>query len=109
MNTQEKLLKRGQNIAKSRGEAWRLKLSKGKLDAIMSPSMLRLKRVKLGKSQTELGKAIGFSLGYYGNIERGLFGIDKKNALELSKIFKSKMLDLFEQKDDKFFAKKIKY
>lgn len=106
MTTQEKLNKRGQNIAKSRGEAWRLKLSKGKLDAMMRPSLLRLKRVSLGKSQTILGETIGLSLGYYGNIERGLMGLDKKRALDLSKAVKSKLSELFEEKDNKFFVKK---
>lgn len=107
MTMQEKLIKRGQNIAKSRGDDWRLKLSKGKLEAIMRPSILRLKRVKLGKSQTELGKVLGLSLGYYGNIERGLYGLDKKSAIDLSKSLKSKVTELFEEKDNKFFAKKI--
>jgi len=82
-------------VALNRGENWRLNLVKGKLNASLNPTKLRLYRVKKGLSHDTVAKEIGVSTNTYGSIERGQRPVSKERAEAISKLFNRKKETFF--------------
>ena len=59
-------------VATSRGAGWQKKLTTGRLDAQMNPTVVKKGRVKKGLSQLQAAKALKLTNSTYGGIERGL-------------------------------------
>lgn len=85
-------------VASSRGEAWRKKLAKGKLEALRNPSQLRVIRAEKGLSQQDMIKGTSVkSVAAFARIEKGSRTIDPKLASEIAKKLKSPVNSLFKQ------------
>jgi|LauGreDrversion4_2_1035121.scaffolds.fasta_scaffold253395_1 DNA-binding XRE family transcriptional regulator len=82
-------------IASIRGAEWREKLVKGKLEAQMNPTNIKLARAQKLIPQTDLAESIGVSLSTYGQIERGIRTVTKETASKLAKHLGASMSSLF--------------
>jgi DNA-binding XRE family transcriptional regulator len=95
-------------VAAIRGDAWRTKLIKGKADAALHPSLIKLKRVEQGISQTRLAEELEVSLATYGAIERARITVKKAMANLIAQIFKTDVVKIFKKDGDKYIAIKAK-
>lgn len=99
-SSRAKVIKRNQKVTKARGETWTLNLIKGRLDAMLKPTALRVLRVRKNISQGIVANRIGVTLSTYGGIERGLRPVKEEKAKVISNFFKEPMSSLF--KDHSF-------
>lgn len=95
-------------VAANRGDAWRTKLIKGKADAALHPSLIKLKRVEQGISQTKLAEELEVSLATYGAIERARISVKKAMANLIAQIFGTEVVKIFKKDGDKYIAIKAK-
>jgi DNA-binding XRE family transcriptional regulator len=95
-------------VAANRGDAWRSKLIKGKADASIHPSLIKLKRVEQGISQTKLAKELEVSLATYGAIERARITVKKAMASLIAQLFQTEVSKIFKKDGDKYIAIKVK-
>ncbi len=96
-------------VAAIRGKEWREKLVRGKLDATLHPTHLKLKRVQKPLSQDFVATSVGLSLSTYGAIERGTRPVTKETAEKLSKLIGSPITTLFSQSSaGKLVATRVK-
>jgi transcriptional regulator with XRE-family HTH domain len=92
-------------IVENRGDNWKKKLSKGRLDSEMNPTQLKILRVAKGLSQEEAAKKFRLSNSTYGGIERGLRLLSKSRAELIAKNFSKPVKALFDLKtDSKYIA-----
>lgn len=87
-------------VALNRGDNWRLNLVKGKLDASLNPTKLRLYRVKKGLSHSTIASELGISTNTYGSIERGQRPVSKERAESISKLFNRRKENFFKTHND---------
>ena len=89
-----------------RSAKWRKSLAKGRHEAQIAPSVLRLVRLKKNLNQVVMAKKIGFSQGTLCGIERGKRPLSKATALVIAKSLKVSLPKLFKSipKSDKFLA-----
>jgi len=82
-------------VAKKRGAEWKAKLIKGKKDALVNPTKLKVRRASIAISQRDLAKTIGVSLATFGGIERGKRTTSKEAALKIAQKLKVAVNKLF--------------
>lgn len=87
-------------VALNRGDNWRLNLVKGKLNASLNPTKLRLFRVKRGISHDTLAKRLDISTNTYGSIERGQRPVSRDRAEAISKLFGRKKESFFKKHEE---------
>lgn len=93
-------------VSQKRGTEWKQKLVKGRLDAALNPTTLKIKRVAKKLSQQEVAENLGLSLTTYGSIERARRPVKKIIAENLAKLLKVKKDAIFNEfKNGKFLAK----
>lgn len=96
-------------IAANRGAEWRSKLVGGKLDSVLHPTHLKLKRAQKLISQDQLANELGVSLSTYGAIERGRRAITKETASKLCSILSASISSLFQPgQQGKYVASRVK-
>jgi DNA-binding XRE family transcriptional regulator len=95
-------------VAANRGDAWKLKLIKGKADAALHPSLIKLKRVEKGISQTKIAEELEVSLATYGAIERSRIAVKKAMAALIASLFGVEVGKIFKKEGDKYIALKVK-
>lgn len=91
-------------VSANRGPAWKKKLVAGRLDAVLNPTKLREKRVRLQLSQDALATKLGLSLATFGSIERGKRRVRREMADKIAKVLKVKKADIFAEDGKKFLA-----
>jgi transcriptional regulator with XRE-family HTH domain len=99
--------KHNKKIAKLRGENWQKALVKAKFDAVQKPSLMKLRRVKMGLSQKNLLSncpAIG-SITALRKIENAEHKASYDKAFQISKALKCKLSELFVLKGNKYLVK----
>ncbi len=97
-------------VAKCRGEEWKRKLKVGKLKTAEKPTKIRVLRVKLGWSQSDLlGKISIKSLTTLSKLEKGNSAVSFKVAREISKALTTTVPNLFTKENDKrkYIAKMV--
>lgn len=95
-------------VAQNRGEAWRKKLIKGKSDSTLHPTLIKLKRVDSGISQTQVAKDLSVSLATYGAIERGRISVKKAMAVLIAQTLGLDISKIFKKDGEKYIAIKVK-
>jgi DNA-binding XRE family transcriptional regulator len=90
-------------IAKARGDDWKKKLSKGKLDAQLHPTVIKMVRVNKAVSQADLAKLLKVSLATYGAIERGKRSANLTVARALNKKLGGNLAYFFKETKSKRF------
>lgn len=97
-------------IVKSRAPDWRLRMMNSKIEHAAHPSLLRIARLKAGKSQDEIAQAAELSLTTYGDIERSKRPVRSEMAARLAELVGVKKLEaIFERKEKnsrKFVARR---
>jgi transcriptional regulator with XRE-family HTH domain len=78
-----------------RSEKWRKSLAKGRHEAQIAPSVLRLVRLKKNVNQSVLAKKSGLSQGTFCGIERGKRPLSIVTATAISKQLKVPTSKLF--------------
>lgn len=100
-----KTIHHNQKVAKNRTDKWKSNLIKGRLEAMKSPTQLKIIRVGLGLSQKEVADQVGVTPATYGAIEVRKRLVKPDNAKKISKVLKAKETTLFKKKDEgKFLA-----
>jgi len=84
-------------VARKRGAEWREKLKKGRLEAQMFPSKLKIARVDKMMSQTEVARLVGLTTGTYGQIERGKRHINAELVPLIAKLLRVQPRQLFQR------------
>jgi len=88
-------------ISKNRGKAWKANVMKGRRDALLNPSKMRLLRLQRGLLQDAVAKAIGVSESTYQAIERGKRVVDSERAQQIAAYFKVETNSVFERVNPK--------
>lgn len=92
-------------IGEKRGSQWVENLKNGRRESMLSPSRIRLIRLKRGLSQEEVAKALGLTESTYQAIERGKRMVDFERANQVAAYFKGITRNLFSKvSKDKFKA-----
>ena len=92
-------------VAKNRGLKWKVNLKRGRLDAELNPTKLKIHRVKAGFSQSDMAEALGITLSTYGAIERAHRYIKPANVKEIARILGVQPKTIFAKtKDNKFLS-----
>lgn len=82
-------------VSESRGESWRKKLSKGRMDAEINPSYIRLARRKMMLRQEDIARKIAMKESTFGSIERGFRPVKRDAAVQIAKVLNMPMNRLF--------------
>lgn len=82
-------------IAVSRGQDWKDKLSKGRIDALLNPSRMRLKRLELRLDQRDVARQLSLNASVFGGIERGRVPVKADRAKKIAAFFKAPLEALF--------------
>jgi DNA-binding XRE family transcriptional regulator len=82
-------------VSRRRGIEWRKNLVKGRLDASLHPTKLKLVRVKASLSQLDVANKVGLSLGTYGAIERSKRTLTYETARKISKLLNTPLEVIF--------------
>jgi DNA-binding XRE family transcriptional regulator len=91
-------------IAKARGEKWRKNMLKGRKDAQVNPSLLRLARLSRSADQIKIAEHLKVSPSTYGSIERGKRAVSKTEALKIASFLTVQKEKVFKKSGDKFVA-----
>jgi DNA-binding XRE family transcriptional regulator len=100
--------KGNKKVAQNRGDAWKAKLMKGKLDSGLHPTLIKQKRVEKGFSQVKMASDIEVSLATYGSIERARIGIKKPLATFIAAALGITVDKAFKKDNEKYVAIKVK-
>jgi DNA-binding XRE family transcriptional regulator len=95
-------------VAANRGEGWKAKLIKGKADAALHPTVIKMKRVEKGISQTVLANELSVSLATYGAIERSRVAVKKAMANLIASTLGLEISKIFKKDGEKYIAIKVK-
>ena len=96
-------------VAKNRGVEWKANLKRGRLDAELNPTKLKIYRIKANFSQSDMAEILCVSLSTYGAIERGKRFIKPKMVKEIAEVLELAPKTIFAKtKDKKFIAAPIK-
>jgi len=96
-------------IAKNRGASWHKNMLKGRVDASLNPSKVRIARLTKNFDQSAIAKRVELSDSTYGAIERGKRLVDELTANKISKMLGKPLATLFTPtKRKKFVAILIK-
>lgn len=102
---QKKKTHHNSTVAKNRGESWRKNLIKGKHEASLNPTKIKLERVRRELSQDVMAKEIAASVNTFGAIERGKRPVNKDRANRIAKRLGRTVSTLFVASGKKFVAK----
>ena len=89
------------NIAKARGKKWKANLARGRREALLKPSFLRLVRLNKGLDQEDIAKRLKISTSAWGAIERAKQPVKSKDAEAIAKIFGRPVKFFFKEPDNK--------
>lgn len=101
-------MKGNQKIAKKRSIKWQESLATGRLNALISPSNLRLYRVKKKVSQVKIAKELDISTSTYGAIERGKRLVKEVAVKQIASLLKTDIKNLFKKSTKNKYAAIIK-
>ena len=88
-------------IANARGSKWKANLIKGKREALLHPSLLRIARLQKGLDQEDIAKKLNISTSAWGAIERGKQPIKGESANLIAKLFGKPTSFFFKSSDVK--------
>jgi len=91
----EKKVHHNVKVAKNRTKKWKMSIADGKLDVQISPTRIRLLRLKSRKTQRTMADALKVSLATYGSIERGKRIVKDTTAQKIAKLINAKIPDIF--------------
>lgn len=84
-------------IAANRGKKWKASLVKGRREAMLKPSNLRIARLSRNLEQSDMIPELKISKSSYCAIERGRQAVKLDKAKIISLIVKKPLLELFEK------------
>lgn len=87
--------KGNRKIAKIRGAKWREALTKGRLEAGLHPSKMKIARVQSGKSQELLSQELKISMSTLWQIERGKRLVRMERAKRIASIIGAPVNSIF--------------
>ena len=94
-------------IAKNR-QNWKTKMMQGKIEHATHPTILRMKRLSKGLSQSDMANKLGIKATTYGYYERAHIAVNKNMAEKIASILSMKVNELFvpNKNKKKYLAKK---
>ncbi|NJM09374.1 MAG: helix-turn-helix domain-containing protein [Bdellovibrionaceae bacterium] len=91
-------------IAESRGEKWLKSVARGRRDAALNPSVIRLARMNRDMRQKTMAQKLNISEASFCAIERGRQSVKESMAIRISEILGFKLGALFKRDGEKFVA-----
>lgn len=99
-----------QKIARLRGSEWKKSLRAGRMEVQRNPTKLRLKRMEMELTQSEMANLLGYKFSSYCSLENGNRSFPSNVASRIAQrlgIKKRELADFFNQNGkDKFTARR---